>query len=84
MEKVALQPACGIWRDVFVEEEATELLAGSQNLTTSTAAPTYVHRREVEQLQRTSEGVIKTKRVTRFLRPDGAIDLAADVCELLH
>jgi hypothetical protein len=68
---------------MLVVEHATELLAGAQNLAASMNVPTWVHRRQVEELERTLECSLEPIRAALFVRTKRTLDFTPDVSQLL-
>jgi hypothetical protein len=83
VQEIAPESGCRVVGGGLVEEESQELLACAQDLATPMAAPALVAGREGEQLEGPLQRALEPIGPPRFPRPDGALDLASNVRELL-
>src|SRR5688572_15110943 len=84
MKKVGSQTVRGVVRIIISEEHAAELFPCTQYLAAARAAPALIRGREVEELERAAERIVKARAVPCRVRANRALDFAAHMGELLH
>jgi len=84
VQKIPTEPRCRIRIDRFVKEQATKLLATTEDFATARSSPPWIGSCEVEQFERACERAIEPRDMACLVRANGAIDFTPDVRELLQ